>query len=136
MVCSIFLFLTGNIFGGQIWSIKSELSVQAEIQLKQKFLFMQLLLATARQLVTCFSLMYLVDEFFCLFLVLLNKMRTLDESRFLVLIRRTREGGELKFFLCYPRGSETSHQTFASEVAYLVRMECLYMIKPMVVGFC
>ena len=25
---------------------------------------------------------------------------------------------------------------FASEVAYLVRVDCLYLIKPMVVGFC
>ena len=25
---------------------------------------------------------------------------------------------------------------FASEVVYLVRIDCLYLIKPMVVGFC
>ena len=32
--------------------------------------------------------------------------------RFLVLIRGMREGGELKIFLCYPRGLETSRQSF------------------------
>ena len=25
---------------------------------------------------------------------------------------------------------------FASKVAYLVRVDCLYLIKPMVIGFC
>ena len=57
-------------------------------------------------------------------------------QRFLVLIRGMRDGGELKIFLCYLRGSGISHPSFASEVAYLVRVECLYLIKPMVVGFC
>ena len=56
--------------------------------------------------------------------------------RFLVLIRGMKEGGELKIFLCYPRGSGISHQSFASEVAYLVRVDCLYLIKLMVVEFC
>ena len=32
--------------------------------------------------------------------------------RFLVLIEEMREGGESKIFLCYPRGSGTSHQSF------------------------
>ena len=32
--------------------------------------------------------------------------------RFLVLIRGMSEGGELKIFLRYPRGSGTSHQSF------------------------
>ena len=57
-------------------------------------------------------------------------------QRFLVLIRRMRDEGELKIFLCYPRGSGISHQSFASEVTYLVQLDCLYLIKPMVVGFC
>ena len=56
--------------------------------------------------------------------------------RFLVLIKEMREGGESKIFLCYPRGSGTSHQSFVSEVAYLVRVECLYLIKTMVFRFC
>ena len=56
--------------------------------------------------------------------------------RLLVLIRGMREGVESKIFLCYPRGSGTSHQSFASEVAYLVNLGCLYLIKPIVVGFC
>ena len=53
-----------------------------------------------------------------------------------MLIRRMRKGGELKIFLCYPRGSEIYHQSFAREVAYLVHVDCLYLIKPLVVGFC
>ena len=36
----------------------------------------------------------------------------------------------------YPRSSGTFHQSFTSEVAYLVRVDCLYLTKPMVVGFC
>ena len=56
--------------------------------------------------------------------------------RFLVLIRGMRKGDELKTFLCYSRGSGISHQSFASEVAYLVLVVCLYLIKPMVVRFC
>ena len=47
-----------------------------------------------------------------------------------------REGGELKIFLCYHRGSGISYWSIASELAFLVRMDCLYLIKPMVVGFC
>ena len=31
---------------------------------------------------------------------------------FLVFIREMREGGESKKFLCYPKGSGTSHQSF------------------------
>ena len=55
--------------------------------------------------------------------------------RFLVLTRGMRYRGELKILLCYPRGSGISHQSFASEVAQ-VRVDCLYLIKPMAVGFC
>ena len=36
---------------------------------------------TINHLVTRFNLMYLVDEFFCLFLMLLNEMRTVGESK-------------------------------------------------------
>ena len=68
--------------------------------------------ATAQQLVTCFSLMYVVDEFICLFLVLLTKWKRCANLKFLVLIREMREGGESKIFLYYPRGSGTSHQSF------------------------
>ena len=56
--------------------------------------------------------------------------------RLLVLIKGMRDGGELKILLCYPRGSAISHQSVASKVAHLVPMDCLYPIKPMVVGFC
>ena len=35
--------------------------------------------------------------------------------RFLVLIRRIREGGDSKIFSCYPRVSGTSHQSFRKQ---------------------
>ena len=53
-----------------------------------------------------------------------------------MLIRGMREGDEKKIFLCYPRDSGTSHQYFCERGAYLVRVDCLYLIKLMVVGFC
>ena len=43
-----------------------------------------------------------------------------------------REGGESNISLCYARGSGASRQFF-HEVVYVVCVECLYMIKPMVV---
>ena len=55
--------------------------------------------------------------------------------RFLVLFSGMKEGGEWTIFLCYPRGSGTFYQSFASELAYLVSMDFLYLIKPMVAGF-
>ena len=44
-----------------------------------------------------------------------------------MVIRGIREGGKLKIFLCYPRGSGTSQQSspLASEVAYLVHTDVL-----------
>ena len=47
-----------------------------------------------------------------------------------------KEGVESKIFLCYLRSSGASHQSFASEVTYLVHVDCLYLIKQMVIGFC
>ena len=35
--------------------------------------------------------------------------------RFLALIRGMREGGELKIFFCFPKGSVTSPQSFDKE---------------------
>ena len=55
--------------------------------------------------------------------------------RFLMLIRGMREGSELKLFLCYPRSLRTSHQSFSERGGYLVPVDCLYLIKPMAVGF-
>ena len=46
------------------------------------------------------------------------------------------EGVESKIFLCSLRGSAASHQSFASEVTYLVHVDCLYLIKRMVIDFC
>ena len=57
--------------------------------------------------------------------------------RFLVLIRGMWEGGELKTFLHYPRGVwELPISLFSKEVTYLVCVDFLYLIKPMLVGFC
>ena len=56
--------------------------------------------------------------------------------RFLVLIRGMREEGDLKIFSCYPKDCELPVSYFASDVAYLGHVECLYLIMPMVVGFC
>ena len=43
----------------------------------------------------------------------------------------------IRRFSCVTPGAwELSISLFASEVAYLVRVECFYLIKPMVVGFC
>ena len=55
-------------------------------------------------LVAHFSLVYLVDEFLCLFLVLLNKMRTLAESKVSV-VNQGNEGGRwVEDFLVVPQG--------------------------------
>ena len=49
--------------------------------------------------------------------MLLNKMRTLGESKISVVNQGNKGGGgKLKIFLCYPRGSETSHQSFRERV--------------------
>ena len=58
--------------------------------------------------------------------------------RFLVLIRGMREEGESEIFLCYPSGSETSHQSFRERggVFRANISKYLHLIKPMVVGFC
>ena len=41
-----------------------------------------------------------------------------------------------RFSWVTPGNRELPISLFASEVAYLVREDCLYLIKPMVVGFC
>ena len=46
------------------------------------------------------------------FLVLLNKMKTLEESMFPEVNQGNEGGGESIIFLCYPRDSKTSHQSF------------------------
>ena len=46
-----------------------------------------------------------------------------------------REESESKIFLCYPGVWELPISLFASEMVYLVLVECLYLIKPMVVDF-
>ena len=77
---------------------------------------------TARLLVTRVSLIYLLDEFFLLFLVL---------------IRWNKEGRYVQDFLLLPQG----FGSFPSDLprarwCNLVCVACLYMIKPMVVSFC
>ena len=41
-----------------------------------------------------------------------------------------------RFSCVAPGVPELPISLFASEVAYLVRVDCLYLIKPMVFGFC
>ena len=91
-------------------------------------LTVQLLWGATWLLVTCVSLIYIVDEFFFLLLVKLNKMRWLNEGfifLFLVLIRGMMEGGEsTKISLCYSSGLGASLSLYMNEVAYLVHVEC------------
>ena len=81
-------------FIGQILSIESKLSVKLKfctyLVLRLKTLSVRGVFLhpvfmgtypTINHLVTRFNLMYLVDEFFCLFLMLLNEMRTVGESK-------------------------------------------------------
>ena len=68
-------------------------------------------------------------------------MRTLLESKVYLFVfdvnqRNERERGESKISLCHPRDSGASSQSFLFEVAYLVCVEYLLMIKPVVVVFC
>ena len=57
------------------------------------------------------SLIYLVDEFIILWCYW-TKWECWVNLRFVVLIKGMREWCEFKIFLCYPRGSVTSHQPF------------------------
>ena len=75
-------------------------------------LSIHLLWATEWLLVIRFSLVYLVDEFFFLFMVLLNKMRRLDKSK-VSGVNQGNEGGRwVQDFLMLPRDLGTSHQSF------------------------
>ena len=47
--------------------------------------------------------MALIDEFFCLFLVLLNKMRTLGESKVSGVNQGNEQGRRVKDFLVLPQ---------------------------------
>ena len=116
------------------WLVIAILIALAKIPKHKESISIQLLWATAWLLVTHVSLIYLVDEFFFLFLLLLNEMRMLVNLRFLVLIKGMREGGEPKIFLCYPRSSGTSYQSFCKWGGVL--SACLYLIKLIIVGFC
>ena len=97
------------------------------------------------------SLIYLVDEFFFLFLVYLNKMRTLAESKvlsflFLVLIRWNEEEMWVQDLLLLPQGFENflwdlervrwrNLMCVCVCVCVCVCLERLWMIKLMVIGF-
>ena len=79
---------------------------------REEPLSIHLLWATEWLLVIRFSLVYLVDEFFFLFMVLLNKMRRLDKSK-VSGVNQGNEGGRwVQDFLMLPRGLGTSHQSF------------------------
>ena len=68
--------------------------------------------------VTSVSLIYLIDEFFYLFLVQLNEMRALGESMVLPFLSGVNQGneGEFKISLCYPGVRDLPLNPFASEV--------------------
>ena len=73
-----------------------------------------------------------MDEFLFLLLKLMNEMSTLDESKavsfwFEMLLKRMIEGGD--YFLALPQG------IFANDLANLVSVEYLWMLKPMAVVF-
>ena len=90
--------------------IRNENVILSLAKILNLHLAIQLLWATARLLITCVRLIYVGDELF-LFLLKLNKMRRLDESKififlFLVRIKGMRESSESKISLCYPRSSE------------------------------
>ena len=55
---------------------------------------------------------------------------------FLFLIRGMGREVSRRFSCVNPGVRELPINLFVSEVAYLVRVNCLYLIKPMVVGFC
>ena len=54
----------------------------------------------------------ITDEFFFLFLVSLNEMKMLGKAKVPDVNQGNKGGGESKIFLCYPKGSGTSHQSF------------------------
>ena len=56
--------------------------------------------------------------------------------KFLVLIRKTREGVNRRFSSVTLGIRKLPISLFASEVVHLVRVDCLYLIKPMALGFC
>ena len=55
--------------------------------------------------------------------------------KFLVLIRGMREEVEPNIFLCYPRDSRTSHQSFRERGDVFSKRRLLTLIKSIVVGF-
>ena len=72
------------------------------------------------------NLIYLVNEFFFLFLVQLNNMRTLGESKVL----------SFSFFVITQWFDSFPTVFLQARWRNLVHLECLQMIKPMVIGFC
>ena len=87
-------------------------------------LSIQLLQATAGLLVTCFSLIYLVDEYLLLFLMLLNEMRTQGKSKGSA-VNQGNEGDKSKIFLLPPEFS-----TFAvSGKSNVSRFPRLYRLR-------
>ena len=93
-----------------------------------------------RLLVTRVSFTYLVDEFFFLFLVKLNKMRTLGESKtlsffFLMSIKWDEEGRWVQDFLLLPHGFEIFSEILLSEFLLLLIQECLISIRWILTEF-
>ena len=112
---------------------------ECAFQLKfRKYLFLRLKIWSAKgaYLHTVLALCNWYSSSYVYFWCYWKKWECWMNLRFLVLIRGMMEGGELKISLCYPRGLWISNQYFVSKVAYLVSVDCLYLIKPMVVGLC
>ena len=91
---------------------------------------MQLLWTIARLLVTRVSLIYLVDKFFFLFLVYLNKMITLGESKVLFLFSGVKQGNErerlVQNFLVLTQGFRSFPTVFSrAKWRNFALMECL-----------
>ena len=95
-------------------------------------LAMQLLWTIARLLVTRVTLIYLVDKFFFLFLVYLNKMITLGESKVLFVFSGVKQGNErgrlVQNFLVLTQGFGSFPTVFSQgKWRNFARVECLWM---------
>ena len=91
-------------------------------------LSIQLLWATTWLLVTRFSFIYLVDEFFFLFLVLLNQMRMLGKSKVSGVNQGNGGGRWVQYFLVLPKGFGNFPSVFSwARWRICVHMECLHL---------
>ena len=116
-------------------------------RVQREHLFMKLLWATAQLLVSWVNPIYLVDEFISLLQRLPKGMRMLGESKILTgfffffffffwcWLRNDLVGLGWRFS-CVNLGIKSFSDLPETGWYNLVHVECLYMINPMVVGFC